>query len=67
VLSRQQADLSPLGALIVLKADVALAMHDLVVPGLNVPVMLRRARIEVRRDVAVLTAEDDKHLLSIGD
>ena len=67
VLPRQQADRGALRALVVLEGDAAMDMDDLVVPRRHVPVMLRLARIEVGRDVAVLAAEDDQHLLTLRD
>jgi hypothetical protein len=56
VLAGEQADGGPLGALVVLEGDLAVHVDDLIAPGRHVTMMLRLARIEVRRDVAVRPA-----------
>ena len=52
---------------VVLEGQGAVDMHDLVVPGRHMAVMVRLGRVEAGRDIGIVGAEDGKHLLFRAD
>ena len=62
---RQAADDGAFCPAVMLKADPAMDMNNLIVPGWHVPVMHLFCRIPIRRDIAALAPENRHHRRTI--
>lgn len=65
--ARQKSNRRALLMLVMLEGNFAIDMDDLIIPSRYMAMMFPLCRIEVGRDVSIITAKDSQHLLTICD